>query len=468
MVKLAAPVLEVQADIFAAGGAGGQSGSDGHLALCHDAGELTGTPGWGTQAVGTSETAGLWVANAYTGGTMTPRIPDLVGGPYASGLTNFDAADLFMNPRGECPAISLRTWTPDGYTFPGFDVLLVSGARTTEVKDVRLSYGPMDGFQPPLAGLATGLDRQPVTELQSGQVYAMLVPSAWDGFLDIEYTIGATVFKLDRFHPPLASTCDLALQYWDIDVGGPYVPYVHSQGSLKAGSLVVRRLGQFQITNGAYVFAWDTGFLDGSMVEVTGAGSELECYDSTYLDGSLKVTDGAAVSVGQGRQLVVGADGGGLIGDGGGGTIRADVFMHGWLRSSLRVEGDYKQAASGELMIFVRDGAPGADSCDLLDVTGEVRLSGTLTLNFLDLPNPRPGDVYTFLTASEFSGAFDSLQVLHADAGLVAYNMRSGQFSIVPEPATVALLALAALSLPRGRRSRRYGPQRQPSSTMAR
>ncbi|MFO8015029.1 MAG: PEP-CTERM sorting domain-containing protein [Phycisphaerae bacterium] len=418
-------------------------GQSGRFVLCSDVGSVTASVE-GRQVTGTGADAGLWAANAYTGGTLTPRMPDLVGGPHASGLTAFNAADLYMDPRGECPVVSLRTWTPDGYAYPDFDVLLVSGARTADLEDVRLSYGPLEGPQPPLVSVATGLDRQPVTELGPGQVYAVLVPSAWDGRLDIQYTIGATLFRLDHYRPPLNG--DLALQYWDIDVGGYYEPYVHSQGDLKARTLVVRRSGQFQVTNGAYVYAWDTGFLDGSMIEVTGSGSRLDCYDSTYLGGALTVADGGQVSVGLGRQLVIGADGGGL--SGGGGTVQGDVFNHGLVRYSLHVEGNYEQADSGNLVIFVRDAPSEAGACDLLEVRGDAVLGGTLTLNFLSFQDPHPGDVYTFLTAGGFRGGFDALEVLYLDPGLaVAYDMHGGQFSIVPEPTTLGLLVLGGLGL---------------------
>jgi T5SS/PEP-CTERM-associated repeat protein len=127
----------------------------------------------------------------------------------------------------------------------------------------------------------------------------------------------------------------------------------------------------------------------------------------------------------------------------------------------LTFEADFVQTATAVLHIEVAGTAPGL--FDLVEITGDATLGGTLLLEFIDGFAPRQGDEFKFLdVGGALSGAFDGVKVrnllpgfqfdLRPDAGgLTIVALNDGVF--VPEPATFVLFAFALGSwcLRRGR-----------------
>jgi fibronectin-binding autotransporter adhesin len=99
---------------------------------------------------------------------------------------------------------------------------------------------------------------------------------------------------------------------------------------------------------------------------------------------------------------------------GGHGIIRGDLFNNGIVSQinfpgTLKVFGNYTQLGSGTLRLQVAGLA--ANQHDLLAVSGNATLAGTLQLVRGGGFNLHPGDQITFLTANKgLSGAFDKVQ----------------------------------------------------------
>ena len=129
---------------------------------------------------------------------------------------------------------------------------------------------------------------------------------------------------------------------------------------------------------------------------------------------------------------------------------RADVDP-GTSPGTLTIEGDYEQTG-GRAGDRDRRHAPG--QFDVLAVTGNATLGGTLLLEFIDGFAPRQGDVFEFLdVGGALSGAFDSVEVrnllpgfqfdVRSDGGgLTMVALNDGVF--VPEPATFVLLMFSS------------------------
>jgi len=144
------------------------------------------------------------------------------------------------------------------------------------------------------------------------------------------------------------------------------------------------------------------------------------------------------------------------------GTYQGDLTNAGaTLRSrdgvfGMRVEGNYTQGPDAKLLIEIA-GLPDSflfDLFDVLTVTGTANLAGTLALDFSAFVPPEP-TTYKFVKAPTITGTFSSFEVIGLDPSLVSFNIPAGEFTVVPEPTTLALLLAAAVYLlPYARRKR--------------
>ncbi|MFQ5628738.1 MAG: FG-GAP-like repeat-containing protein, partial [bacterium] len=120
-----------------------------------------------------------------------------------------------------------------------------------------------------------------------------------------------------------------------------------------------------------------------------------------------------------GSAAKVDIQGGGFSGTGviSGNVINAGQLDPGSPTGVLEIKGDYTQAASGTLNIEIGGTAQGVDF-DLLDVSGQVALNGTLNLSLLNGFMPVPGNSYLILRFGSRSGDFASINGLDISESL--------------------------------------------------
>ncbi len=130
------------------------------------------------------------------------------------------------------------------------------------------------------------------------------------------------------------------------------------------------------------------------------------------LDGTarVEVTDrlfvgpGGVVS-GTGRIRVGSVD----IDPAGGTLTNLGVISAGNSPGTITVEGNLAQGTTGRMVVEMAGTQPGA--FDVVAVTGDAALGGTLVLRFLGGYLPQPGDTAAFLTAARTTGTFAAVRV---------------------------------------------------------
>jgi T5SS/PEP-CTERM-associated repeat protein len=207
-------------------------------------------------------------------------------------------------------------------------------------------------------------------------------------------SLGAVVTSSNGFVGGFAGssgnvTIDGAASSWD-NLG-----FVTIGGNAGTGAVVV--------TNGATISAWQIN---------VGA------------NGSLVIAPGATGSTGQ----IVVAEGGEVSG---GGTLVGDVFNAGTIGpgasiDTLTVEGDYVGEITGALTMEIAE-----SGSDLLAVTGDVTLGGTLDVTLLDGFVPELCDRFTILTGASITGRFDTVNL---PPGLAAFHGPTSIVLLAVEP----------------------------------
>ncbi|HUT13874.1 MAG TPA: PEP-CTERM sorting domain-containing protein [Thermoguttaceae bacterium] len=166
----------------------------------------------------------------------------------------------------------------------------------------------------------------------------------------------------------------------------------------------------------------------------------------------LDLQDGALLA----RQVEL--DGGSLTGVGAilldGPLCNGGTVSPGASSGTLRIGGDYRQSSTGTLQMEIAS----ATEFDQLIVDGEASLGGLLSIEYL-AEGLEPG-VYPILRYGSLSGTFDDVQVsgLPPELFSIHYGAPTSDavtLTVVPEPSTLILLAMAALGLPAYARRRR-------------
>jgi hypothetical protein len=118
------------------------------------------------------------------------------------------------------------------------------------------------------------------------------------------------------------------------------------------------------------------------------------------------------------------------------GTVRNDagVVSPGHSPGKITITGNYTQAANGALDMEIGGATPGT-KYDQLVVTGTATLGGTLNITFINGYTPHVGDVFTFVSATSFSGSFATLNVNGTGyAGTVDYSTNGVTFTVTSVP----------------------------------
>jgi T5SS/PEP-CTERM-associated repeat protein len=120
----------------------------------------------------------------------------------------------------------------------------------------------------------------------------------------------------------------------------------------------------------------------------------------------------------------------------------------------LEIDGDYTQETTGLLEIEIA--GTGLSEFDRLDITGTADLSGTLEIVLLGGYQPSFGESFEIMTFGSRSGEFDQIDGLDIGNGLYfdpVYSSTSLNLEVVPEPATLSLLAFGDLALIKRRKA---------------
>jgi hypothetical protein len=188
-----------------------------------------------------------------------------------------------------------------------------------------------------------------------------------------------------------------------------------------------------------------------SASELTVSGQYTQTAGSTTVDGTLSASGGISIY-------------GGTLG--GSGSVIGNVFNGGTVNpgdpTTLTVDGNYTQGPNGLLLMDISS----ASDFAMLDVTGNSSLAGTAEFDFLDGFVPTGSTSFGFLTASNISGNFNSvdfsgLDCLQCSIGFNSTNdmltlevsdaspivSQPGTSTSAPEPGTLSLFAAGVIGL---------------------
>lgn len=240
-----------------------------------------------------------------------------------------------------------------------------------------------------------------------------------------------------------------------------------------SGSDIITRVGRIGVADGSegsvsLVGSSNWTIAESLIVGENGVGTlSVSDYSFVQIDTLLQVGNQGIVNLvlSEGR---INVGGGGLptdlgilrVGEGGllagGGTINGDVLVDGGSLSPgfspgiLTINGDLNIASLGSMSIEIGGDIPGVDY-DVLDVSGNTDIDGTIFVTLIDGYLPGRGDVFDLF---RFGGDFDPLsksQIVFTNgpAGLeYELGLTSGVASVVvtvPEVGSLSLLGVASV-----------------------
>lgn len=187
------------------------------------------------------------------------------------------------------------------------------------------------------------------------------------------------------------------------------------------GILTEGETGQLAVTNGGFVQV-------GRMLSIFATG-DLRIFGGSVNVGAATNPPANTLFVNTGGWL---ASAGGIAGNvvaGPGGSVSIGFFD-----GTANIAGNYTQEAGAQLSLNI-DGTNASSGYDLLSITGNVSLAGTLTLNFTNGFAPTAGQVYNLINyTGSLSGNFSTVVINGLAPGF--------QYSLQPQNGALQLVAL--------------------------
>jgi len=188
-------------------------------------------------------------------------------------------------------------------------------------------------------------------------------------------------------------------------------------------------------------------FLDEDAIFTVSSGTTVKFFDKVDNDGEFVIGP-------TGRVILLD----GLMGDGnfsGSGDVEVlGTFGPGNSPGEVGFGGDLDLAGLSDLIMEIAGLQQGVEY-DFVDVGGQLTAGGTLTIELLDGFVPRPGDAFQLFDFASFDGQFIDIILPDLTGGSqwdTSALETSGLVTVVPEPATLALLGLGGLVIFRRRR----------------
>lgn len=213
----------------------------------------------------------------------------------------------------------------------------------------------------------------------------------------------------------------------------------------------------------------------GSGTLEVASGCTVSAKGGFWRENTIRTFGNSSVDLTQGGKVLVGNVDTGLTGaitigiDGvleGTGTIIGNVSNQGIVRSGLRyigqqgyspgmltITGDYEQESDGILTLFMA--GSDADSFSQIFIDGQADIAGELSVHLIDGFIPNIGDIFEILNASSCYGNFSLLNVVGLPDDMffdIEYGSNNVVLDVVPEPATLALVAFGGILLRKRKR----------------
>ena len=233
-----------------------------------------------------------------------------------------------------------------------------------------------------------------------------------------------------------------------VRMGDTGAAVIRANGLLNNGVIMGKGTIQAEVDNrvnmgfsGDVFFTEDVKNNDESALITISGGAGATFYEDVINHGELRVGVGCTATFY-----------GELSGNGttGTGTVYLDGDMRpGASPGEMAFGGDLVFGMAASLETELAGTSPGTEY-DVLDVAGELNLAGTLNVVLIDGFDPEFGDTFDLLDWGALHGTFNTVNLPRLDPGLV-WNTSGlysdGTLAVVPEPATLSLLALGGLAL---------------------